>query len=76
MKTSTIILNLVLAAAIIYIVYLSYKNYQASGSIFRSSPIVVETPNPVVVYDTTNRQGVSQFVATDGKSMNGHNHSM
>lgn len=41
MKTSTIIWYIVIAVVVYYLIYKAYTNYQASGSIFSSEPLVV-----------------------------------
>lgn len=46
MKASKIILYIVIAAAIIYLIYKAYTNYQISGNVFRSSGIDPSTGLP------------------------------
>lgn len=41
MKASKIILYIVIIAVIAYLAYKAYTNYQASGSIFDSTPILI-----------------------------------
>lgn len=69
MKTSTIIWYIVIAVVLYYLIYKAYTNYQASGSIFRSTAIVPATSSNVVIVEGQNPATVSRFVATGGQQM-------
>lgn len=72
MKTSNLVLSIVIAAVIIYLIYKAYTNYQATGDIFRSVIVVPGTTPDVVVVEGSSSQRISPFVASGGKVMNGH----
>lgn len=70
MKTSIMILYIVITAVIVYLIYKAYTNYGLSGSIFSTTPFVTDT-NSVnrITYYNTNPQR-SYGLNTGG--MSGH----